>query len=83
MHVRLTPELKAVVNKQIKSGRYATASELVRDLIRQHGTAESQAEQRELEQLRDDLRTAINDLDAGRGKSVRGTKQLAAYLRSL
>lgn len=35
MNVSLTPELEALVHQKVKSGLYSTASEVVRDALRQ------------------------------------------------
>jgi antitoxin ParD1/3/4 len=34
MNVSLTPELEKLVNRKVKSGRYQTASEVVREALR-------------------------------------------------
>ena len=34
MNVSLTPELEALVDKKVKSGRYTSASEVVREALR-------------------------------------------------
>ncbi len=34
MNVSLTPELEKLVNKKVKTGRYQTASEVVREALR-------------------------------------------------
>lgn len=65
MNISLPQELKDYVDKLVSSGRYESASEMVRDALRQH---------REFEALRvramEDLAAAVElgwaELDAGR-----------------
>jgi antitoxin ParD1/3/4 len=70
MNVSLTPELEEFVTKEVHSGLYQTASEVVRAGLRRL------KEERELrtlrlpatrEELEAQLVAAVNSLDAGRG----------------
>ncbi len=59
MHVSLTPELENLVKKQVKSGRYHSSSEVVREALR---LWEEQEQLRELrmKQLRKDIEAGLH-----------------------
>lgn len=65
MNVSLTPELETLVNQKVKTGRYTSASEVVREALR---LLEERDRLKELR--RDDLRAEImkgvSDIKAGR-----------------
>jgi antitoxin ParD1/3/4 len=60
MNVSLTPELEKMVAERVASGRYASASEVIREALRLLG------ERDQLNQLRDDVRLGLDQLDQGR-----------------
>jgi antitoxin ParD1/3/4 len=64
MNVSLTPELEKMIGDKVASGRYHSASEVVREALR---LLEQQDEvyQARLEQLRKDLDLGIEQLDRG------------------
>jgi antitoxin ParD1/3/4 len=62
MNVSLTPELEKLVNDEVKSGRYKSASEVVREGLRLIRLRETK-----LQALRRDLQEGINELDRGEG----------------
>ena len=62
MNVSLTPELEKLVNDEVKSGRYKSASEVVREGLRLIRLREAK-----LEALRRDLQVGIDELDKGKG----------------
>ena len=87
MNISLTPEIEKVISDKVSSGRYHSASEVVREALR---LLEQQDEvyKARLEQLRKELDVGIEQLDRGervpftsatvkRIKS-RGRKRLAA-----
>jgi antitoxin ParD1/3/4 len=87
MNISLTPELEKMISDKVASGRYHSASEVVREALR---LLEQQDEiyQVRLERLREELDIGIEQLDRGervpfttatvkRIKS-RGRKRLAA-----
>ena len=66
MNVSLTPQLEKLIHKEIKCGRYSSASEVVRDALRLLSDRKKQRE-RKLEELRRDLQVGIDQLDRGEG----------------
>jgi antitoxin ParD1/3/4 len=60
MNVSLTPELEKLVQRKVKSGKYQTASEVVREGLR---LLEERDEQREM--LRRDIQIAVEELERG------------------
>jgi len=62
MNVSLTPELEKLVNEEVKSGRYKSASEVVREGLRLIRLREEK-----LKALRLDIEEGIAELDRGEG----------------
>ena len=60
MNVSLTPELEKIVAERVASGRYASASEVIREALRLLD------ERDQLNQLREDVRLGLEQLDQGR-----------------
>ena len=56
----LSPHFEAYIKKQAESGRYASASEVIRDALREH-----EARQEKLEKLRAHLDEGIAQADRG------------------
>ena len=65
MNISLPQELKDYIDKLVESGRYNTASEMVRDALRQHREFEA-LRMRAMEDLARDIEQGWTDLDAGR-----------------
>lgn len=85
MNVSLTPELEEFVESRVASGRYQTASEVVREglrLLEERETARETA----LRELRGKLRRAIEQADRGEfldGETVFGEiRKLGAHKRT-
>jgi antitoxin ParD1/3/4 len=78
MNVSLTPELERFVSERVASGRYASASEVIREALRLL---------EERDQLRQDVRRGLEQLDHGRHRpfddhaveriKIQGRKQAA------
>ncbi len=69
MNVSLTPELEQLVTEKVESGRYTSASEVIREALRlleEH----DQLKQQRLAQVREKIDRALQQLDAGRGISA-------------
>jgi antitoxin ParD1/3/4 len=64
MNVSLTRELKALVEERVRSGRYQSASEVVRDALRLLDDVDEIRELR-LKALRKELSVGLKDLDQG------------------
>jgi antitoxin ParD1/3/4 len=73
MNVSLTPELEELVAEKVKSGRYNSASEVVREALR---LLEEQDELRalRLEEVRKKVAAGLEALD--RGEGIDGDKAL-------
>jgi len=69
MNVSLTPELEKLVHQKVKSGRYLSASEVVREALRLLEDHDRIAQLR-LEELRKQVALGLEQLD--RGESVPG-----------
>jgi antitoxin ParD1/3/4 len=68
MNVSLTPELEQLVSEKVESGRYSSASEVIREALRlleEH----DQLKQQRLAQVRKKIDRGLEQLDAGQGIS--------------
>ena len=65
MNVSLTPELERMVEAKVRSGSYASASEVVREGLRLLGRRDAR-EEAKLEALRADIQQGIDSAAAGR-----------------
>lgn len=66
MNISLTPELEQMVDEKVKSGRYASASEVIREGLRLLEEHEALKQQR-LTQRRRKIDRGIEQLDKGLG----------------
>lgn len=66
MNVSLTPELEKYIQKKVKTGRYSSASEVVREALRVLEQKEQEYE-RELAEFQAELDRGIAELDRGEG----------------
>jgi len=66
MNVSLTPELEALINERVESGRYRSASEVVREALRLLADQDD-LRQAHLEEVRAKVATGLGQLDAGEG----------------
>ncbi len=66
MNISLTPELEQMVGDKVKSGRYASASEVIREGLRLLEEREQLKQQRLLE-VRNKIDRGIRQLDRGEG----------------
>jgi antitoxin ParD1/3/4 len=69
MNISLTPELEQMVDDKVKSGRYASASEVIREGLRLLEEQE-QLKQQRLADVRRKIDRGIEQLD--RGESIPG-----------
>ena len=77
MNVSLTPELEQLVTQKVESGRYTSASEVIREALRlleEH----DQLKQQRLAQVREKIDRGWQQLDAGQGISA---QEARAHLR--
>jgi len=66
MNVHLTPELEQLVHSRVKSGRYGSASEVVRDALRLLADRDELMELRKQE-LRRKIALGLDSLQRGEG----------------
>jgi len=66
MNVSLTPQLEKFINKQVKTGQYQTASEVVREALRLMAE-HKQSRAEKLRRLRKELHSAFEEIERGDG----------------
>lgn len=65
MNISLTPELERIVNLKVESGKYNSASEVMREGLRLLQQRDEAYEQK-LAWLKGEIQIGIDDLEAGR-----------------
>lgn len=65
MNVSLTPQLEKLVNQKVASGRYGSASEVVREALRLLEERE-QFRHAQIEELKREVQVGVRALDGGR-----------------
>lgn len=65
MNVSLTPELETLVSRKVKTGRYTTASEVVREALRLLDDYDRLREIRR-DELRQEIQKGVDDIKEGR-----------------
>ena len=65
MNITLTPQLKAMVDKRVASGRYQSASEVVREALRNLDEQDRLRKAR-IKKLRKEIELGLDDLRNGR-----------------
>lgn len=76
MNVSLTPELEEFVNQKVESGKYQTASEVIRDGLRLLLERE-ELHQKKLNELRRDIAIGIEQADQGNVAPLSAKETLA------
>jgi antitoxin ParD1/3/4 len=76
MNVSLTPELETLVNQKVKSGRYTTASEVVREALRLLDDYDRLREIRR-EDLRREIQKGVDDIKEGRYTTYNSGEEIA------
>jgi antitoxin ParD1/3/4 len=76
MNVSLTPELEQFVNRKVESGKYHTASEVIRDGLRLLLERE-EIHHRKLGELRRDIAIGIEQADQGKVAPLDAKETLA------
>jgi antitoxin ParD1/3/4 len=79
MNISLTPELERLVDERVKSGRYASASEVIREGLRLLEEQE-QLKQQRLAEVRRKIDRGIEQLD--RGERIPGPEARARLRRA-
>ena len=80
-NISLTKQQESFIKKEVRSGRYVSSSEVVRDALRMLED-ERRTQQNKLAMLRVDLKQGISDLTDGKSKTsqavfARARKKLA------
>ena len=73
MNVSLTPELEHWVDEKVRTGRYASASEVIREALRLLEQQEL-ARQRRLVQVREKIDRALEQLEQGKALDLEDTR---------
>jgi antitoxin ParD1/3/4 len=68
MNISLTPQLEKLVQDRVDSGRYTSASEVVREALRLLDAHDKEREAR-LAQLRSDVDAGMKQLDEGKSST--------------
>ncbi|HLN31429.1 MAG TPA: type II toxin-antitoxin system ParD family antitoxin [Gemmataceae bacterium] len=76
MNVSLTPELEQFVNQKVESGKYQTASEVIRDGLRLLVERE-ELHQTKLDELRREIAIGIEQADQGKVAPLNAKETLA------
>ncbi|MEO1019608.1 MAG: type II toxin-antitoxin system ParD family antitoxin [Pseudomonadota bacterium] len=86
--ITLTTEMAHAVRGVVESGSYASSSEVIREALRDW-QLKRQIQDRQLEELKTDVRAGLDDIDAGRVQDFdaeriidRGKARLASRSRS-
>ena len=80
MNVSLTPELEQLVAEKVQSGRYSSASEVIREALRlleEH----DELRQKRLADVRDKIDRGLRQLDQGQGISGKEARTLLRRAR--
>jgi antitoxin ParD1/3/4 len=80
MNVNLTPELEKLVHKKVKTGRYNSASEVVREALRLM-EAQDSVRSAQLEELRRRINDGLESLN--RGEGVDGERFMAKLISNV
>ena len=75
MNISLTPEMASFIEREMESGLYASASELVDESLRTL-EREREAEAKKLGALREAVQAGLDDVEAGR-LSTRTVREIA------
>jgi antitoxin ParD1/3/4 len=73
MNVSLTPQLEGLIDRKVKSGRYGSASEVVREALRLLEERDAM-QAAKLKQLQQDVRTGVSEIESGKGTRVRSSE---------
>ncbi len=81
-NINLTEHLNNFVARQVASGRYSNASEIVREALR---LLEEQEQERKakLNALRLAAKQGFDEIDQGKGIVLKGKKQINQFIRDI
>ena len=81
-NINLTEHLDHFVKRQVSSGRYSNASEIVREALRLLEEQE-QERQAKLKALRQAAERGFRQIDQGEGIILKGKKGVAQFIRAI
>ena len=83
MHISLTPELESRVKARVDSGLYSSASEVIREALRFVDSHEEWINQSKLAKLREQLQLGVDQLDSGKGVTIKSKAALNDLFQSI
>ncbi|MBT3348172.1 MAG: type II toxin-antitoxin system ParD family antitoxin [Thiotrichales bacterium] len=83
MHISLTPELESRVKARVDSGLYSSASEVIREALRFVDSHEEWINQIKLAKLREQLQLGVDQLDSGKGVTIKSKAALNDLFQSI
>lgn len=81
-NINLTEHLNEFVDHHVSSGRYSNASELVREALRLL-EAREQERQAKVKALRQAARQGFDEIDQGKGITLKGKKALDQFFHDI
>src|SRR5882672_6289451 len=81
-NVNLTEHFDRFVERQVSSGRYGNASEIVREALRLLEEQE-QERQTKLKAIRDAAKLGFDQIDKGKGIVLKGKKALHQFIKAI
>ena len=81
-NINLTEHLDGFIERQVASGRYSNASEIVRDALRLLETEEQERSAR-LKALRQAAKQGFDEIDQGHGIVLKGKKAIHQFIADL
>ena len=82
MNVSLTPELEAFVHDKVASGRYTSASEVVRESLRLLEEREWLRERR-IDELRKEIQIGIDELQRGEAITLNSEEEKEEFFEGI
>src|SRR5262249_2320946 len=81
-NINLTERLDLFVERQVSSGRYSNASEIVREALRLLEVEEQEREAK-LKALRRAAKQGFDEIDQGKGIVLKGKKAIKQFIREI
>ncbi len=81
-NINLTEHFDDFVERQVSSGRYSNASEIVRDALRLLEEQE-QVRKAKLKALRQAAKQGFDEIDQGKGIVIKGKKALTRFFKEI
>jgi antitoxin ParD1/3/4 len=70
IHISLPDKLEAMVHSEVSSGMYNSASEVVREALRDFFSARNYFSDEEISWLRSDVKQRLEDIQSGKAKTT-------------